>query len=82
MGQGSFVEQPGGAVIAGGAVSPARRVSQCDGQEGFPDAGRARDDGIEVPVQPLITLGRLQDEAAVEAAGWAQVEGFDRRREG
>lgn len=74
------MEQPGAAVVAHGVVGPAGGVGEGGGHEGLGHTGRPQDQGIEVLTEPF-ALGQLQDEAALEAAGRGQVEGFDGRRE-
>lgn len=67
VGEVDVVQQPGGAVVADRKVVTTSRVGQRASQEGFPDAGRAEDENVEVLVDPL-ALGQMEHETAIEAA--------------
>jgi hypothetical protein len=73
VGEGGLVEKTGGAQIADGKVVTTGGMGKGRGQEGFADAGRAQDEDIEMAADPF-TLGKLEDETAVDAAGGRKIE--------
>ncbi len=76
VGEGGLVQETGSAQIADGKVVTTGRMGKGRGQEGFADAGRAQNEDIEMATDPF-TLGKLEDETAVDAAGGRKIEVFD-----
>jgi len=67
VGEGGLVKETRGALIANGKVVAAGGVGEGASQEGFADASRAQDEDVQVSADPF-TLGKLEDETAVDAA--------------
>jgi hypothetical protein len=76
MGKGDVVEKARGALVADGKVVAAGGVGKGTGEERFADPGGAEDEDVEVLIDPL-TLGKLKDQATVDAARGREVEVFD-----
>ena len=76
VGEGHLMQETGGAQIADGEVVTAGGVGKGTGEESLSDAGRAEDEDVEMMSDPF-TLGQLENETAVDAAGGGEVKVFD-----
>jgi hypothetical protein len=68
------------ALIADSEVVAADGVSQSTREESLADTGGAKDEDVEVLVDPL-TLGQMKDQTTVDATRGREVEIFDGSRE-
>jgi hypothetical protein len=76
VGEGDVLKETRGALVMDGGVVAACGVGQGAGEASLADAGGAQDEDVEVLVDPL-TLGKLKDQATVDAARGGEVEVLD-----